>query len=96
MLVRYDAGMTRGDVTLRELLLGGRKRAGMTQVELMIALELRQAASVSRYETGATIPDPKVFARMISVLGLDADQAWRAWGIAYAERTRQAVKELGD
>ena len=96
MLVRYDAGMTRGDVTLRELLLGGRKRAGMTQVELMIALELRQAASVSRYETGATIPDPKVFSRMISVLGLDPEEAWPLWGLAYAERTRAALEELGD
>lgn len=88
--------MTKGDVTLRALLLAARKAEGMTQVDLMLALGLRQPVSVSRYETGASIPDPKVFSRMISVLGMDADQAWRAWGIAYAERTRQAVEELGD
>lgn len=79
---------------LAALLLAGRQAQGVTQVELMIALGLRQVASVSRYENGHSIPDPPVFVRLIAELDLDADEAWELWGLAYAERTRRALQEL--
>ena len=66
----------------------------MTQFDLAIAVGLKQTVSVSRYENARSIPDPQVFARMIEVLGLDAEEAWPAWGLAYAERTRSALDEL--
>lgn len=92
----YGARMAEGGETLRELLLAGRKRAGMTQVDVMIAVGLRQPISVSRYERGGAIPDPPIFARMIATYGLDADQAWAAWGLAYAERARAGLEALED
>lgn len=88
-------GMSKGE-ELAALLQAARGQVGMTQVQLMIALELQQVASISRYENGKSIPDPQVFARMIDALGLDADQAWELWGLAYAERTRAAMEALGD
>ena len=91
----YGAGMGDGETSLRELLLSGRKRAGMTQVDAMIAVGLRQPISISRYERGTSIPDPDTFARMIETYGLDANQAWEAWGVAYAERARRGLEALG-
>jgi hypothetical protein len=89
-------GVKRGEVTLREMLLAGRKGAGMTQVDAMIAVGLRQPISVSRYERGMAIRDPPTFSRMIAAYGLDADQAWAAWGVAYAERARAGLEALED
>lgn len=87
--------MTKGE-QLAVLLLDGRRAAGFTQTELMIALGMRQAASISRYENARSIPDPQVFQRIVSVLALNPDEAWTLWGLAYAERTRAALEELGD
>ena len=87
--------MTHGD-TFRALLLNGRKRAGLTQFELAIAVGLRQAVSVSRYEQGRGLPDPAILERLIVALALDAEEVWPLWGLAYAERTRAALDFAGD
>lgn len=92
----YRARMVQKGATLREMLLAGRKRAGMTQVDAMIAVGLRQPISVSRYERGQAIPEPPTFGRMISAYGLDPDEAWAAWGVAYAERARAGLEALED
>ena len=63
----------------------------MTQVQLMNELGLNQSASISRWENGAAIPDPRVLERLIVVLGLDPDEVWPLWGLAYAERARAAL-----
>ncbi len=86
--------VTKGE-KLAAMLEQGRRAKGLTQVQLMIAVGLRQPVSVSRYENGHSIPDPPVFGRMIAELGLDPDAAWELWGLAYAERTRRGLEELG-
>jgi len=92
---RYARRVTHGD-TFRALLLNGRKRAGLTQFELAIAVGLRQAVSVSRYEQGRGLPDPAILERLIVALALDAEEVWPLWGLAYAERTRAALDLAGD
>lgn len=87
--------MSKGE-QFASLLREARAAAGVTQTELMIDLGLRQVASISRYENGRSIPDPEVFHRIVAVLGLDPDDAWTLWGLAYAERTRAALEALGD
>jgi transcriptional regulator with XRE-family HTH domain len=86
--------VTKGE-KLAAMLEQARRAKGLTQVEMMSAVGLRQPVSVSRYENGHAIPDPPVFERIIAELDLDADKAWELWGLAYAERTRRALKELG-
>lgn len=74
----------------------GRRAAGMTQFDLAVAVGLKQTVSISRWENGHSVPDPPVFERIIAVLGLDADQAWPLWGLAYAERMRAGLEALRD
>lgn len=87
-------GMGEG-MNLRTLLGEARRARGVTQVQLMNAIGLKQPASISRWENGASIPDPRVLERIIVALDLDPDEVWPLWGYAYAERTRAAM-ELGE
>jgi hypothetical protein len=64
----------------------------MTQMDLTLAIGLRQPVSVSRYETGGYLPDPPMLACLIDVLDLDADATWELWGLSHAERARQRVE----
>lgn len=86
----YTCRVKNGD-TLRALLLTGRKRAGLTQFELAVAVRLRQAVSISRYEQGRGLPDPAILERLIVALALEPEEVWPLWGLAYAERTRAAL-----
>lgn len=78
----------------REMLVAGRKAAGLTQMEATIALGMRQPVSISRWENGGYMPEPPTFERIIALYALDADKAWELWGLAYAERVRAALGEL--
>jgi transcriptional regulator with XRE-family HTH domain len=85
--------MTKGE-QFREMLVAARKAKGLTQMDVTLALGMRQPVSASRWETGASMPDPPKFERLIALLGLDADPAWELWGLAYAERVRAGVSAL--
>lgn len=84
----------RGEHELAALVRRARATAGMTQFDLAVAVGLKQNVSVSRYENGHSVPDPQIMERIVAVLGLNPDEAWRAWGIAYAARVRRGLAEL--
>lgn len=89
----YAVRMGKGE-EFAALVRDGRKARGLTQFELANAVGLRQTISISRWENGHTIPDPPVCEKVIHALGLDPDQVWPLWGLAYAERVREGLSEL--
>ena len=79
----------------RALLADARRAKGLTQMDVTLAVGLRQPVSVSRWETGTSFPEPPMFEKLIALYGLDAEAAWPLWGLAYAERARSALGGTG-
>lgn len=87
-------GMGEGE-KFRALLADARRAKGLTQMDVTLAVGLRQPVSVSRWETGTSFPEPPMFEKLIALYGLDAEAAWPLWGLAYAERARSALGGTG-
>ena len=79
----------------RTLLADARRAKGLTQMEVTLAVGLRQPVTISRYETGTSFPEPPMFEKLIALYGLDAEAAWPLWGLAYAERARRGLEGTG-
>jgi transcriptional regulator with XRE-family HTH domain len=79
----------------RAMLVQGRKAKGLTQMDVTLAVGLRQPVTVSRYETGTSFPEPPMVERLIALYDLDAEEVWPLWGLAYAERAREALGSSG-
>jgi transcriptional regulator with XRE-family HTH domain len=80
----------------RAMLVQGRKAKGFTQMDVTLAVGLRQPVTVSRYETGTSFPEPPMVERLIALYDLDAEEVWPLWGLAYAERAREALRLSGE
>jgi transcriptional regulator with XRE-family HTH domain len=80
----------------RALLVQGRHAKGLTQMDVTLAVGLRQPVTVSRYETGTSFPEPPMVERLIALYDLDAEEVWPLWGLAYAERAREALRLSGE
>jgi transcriptional regulator with XRE-family HTH domain len=76
----------------RALLVHARHEKGLTQMDVTLAVGLRQPVTVSRYETGSSFPEPPMLERLIALYDLDAEEVWPLWGLAYAERAREALR----
>lgn len=85
-----------GDVEkFRALLADARRAKGLTQMEVTLAVGLRQPVTISRYETGTSFPEPPMLERLIALYDLNAEEVWPLWGLAYAERARSALGGTG-
>lgn len=65
------------NLKLRELLIGARKRAGLTQQDVAQALN-RPQSFVAKYEGGERRLDVVEFLQVAKVLGVDAGRTIRA------------------
>lgn len=66
---------------LGRTLVAARKAKGMTQRQLADALGLSESdrTTISRWETGATLPTPPSLAALMLALDLDEDSTNRLW-----------------
>ena len=81
-------------MTLNERLQFYRKRAGLSQEEVAAALSVTRQA-VSKWETGAAVPDLETLARLADILGHTNVSTTRIYTVESGAAHRRQMERMG-